>query len=452
MEPFLYHVFVCDQKKPEGVPGCMASGSGAVIEALQREIAGQGMIDEVQLTTCGSLGLCEHGPNMIVYPEGIWYCRVSPADVPEIVCSHFKEGIPVERLMRTEASLLRAEILSNRKKRELAMRAREASGALPEEWMQTIRGYQESRVFLSAIELDLFSAVGGGASAHEVASRLRTDPRATEALLHALTAMGMLEKRNAGFYNTAAGKRFLTDASAENAREGLMHQVHLWSRWSNLTDCVRLGAPVIEQETGERKERWTGAFIAAMDRIAAERAPSVVRAVSLEGVHRMLDVGGGSGAYAIAFARCATDLKVEILDLPDVLPLTCRHIDQAGLSARIRTRAGDLRTDPLGSGFDLVLVSAICHMLDPSQNLDLIRRCHQALAPAGRLVIQDFILEPDKTAPKSGALFAINMLVGTAGGSSYSVDEYSAWLKEAGFREPVHTRLPGPSSLLIASR
>jgi len=85
MEPFRYHVFMCNQCKAEGVPCCAVRGSGNVIEALRHEIAAQGLIDEVQITLCGSVGLCERGPNMVVYPEGVWYSAVQPKDVPEIV-------------------------------------------------------------------------------------------------------------------------------------------------------------------------------------------------------------------------------------------------------------------------------------------------------------------------------------------------------------------------------
>jgi (2Fe-2S) ferredoxin/predicted O-methyltransferase YrrM len=452
MEPFLYHVFVCDQKKPEGTPSCSARRSGDVIEALRSEIVRQGMIDEVQLTVCGSLGLCEHGPNMVVYPEGIWYCGVSPEDVPEIVRSHFKEGAPVERLMRTDTSQLRSEILSNRQKAEAAKWAHDAAGALPDELLQVIRGFQESRVVLSAIELDIFSKVGNGATATSVAAGLGANARSTEMLLNALTAMGLLTKENGTFYNSKISARYLNAGSQQNAREGLMHIVHLWPRWSTLTDCVRRGTAVIGREMEERSEEKTRAFIAAMDRNAAERVPLVIRAVGLEGVRRMLDVGGGSGAYAIAFARAAKELRVEILDLADVIALTQNYIENAGLAAQVKTRPGDLRTDSLGSGFDLVFVSAICHMLDPEENRGLIQRCHQALAPRGRLVVQDFILEPDKTSPKFAALFALNMLVGTRGGSSYSCDEYTAWMHQAAFQDVKHVRLPGPSSLMIGTR
>jgi (2Fe-2S) ferredoxin len=92
MEPFRLHVYVCDQAKPEGVPGCAARGSGKTLEALRREIASQGLADEVQVTTCGSLGLCERGPNMVVYPEGVWYSGVTSDQMKEIVQSHFVEG------------------------------------------------------------------------------------------------------------------------------------------------------------------------------------------------------------------------------------------------------------------------------------------------------------------------------------------------------------------------
>jgi hypothetical protein len=113
---------------------------------------------------------------------------------------------------------------------------------------------------------------------------------------------------------------------------------------------------------------------------------------------------------------------------------------------------GDLCSVKLGQDYDLVFVSAICHMLSPEENCDLLGRCHAALAPGGRIAIQDFILEPDKTAPKWGALFALNMLVGTRAGSSYSEPEYAGWLGGAGFRDIRQVRLPGPASLMMASR
>ena len=186
-----------------------------------------------------------------------------------------------------------------------------------------------------------------------------------------------------------------------------------------------------------------------MDRNAKERATQVVRAVG-NGFQRMLDLGGGSAAYSIAFAQANPRLRVDVLDLPAVLPLTQDYIRRAGLEARIQTRPGDLRTDAFGQGYDLALMSAIAHMFSPEENRDLLRRIYQALAPNGRLVLQDFILEPDKTSPSFAVLFSLNMLVNTRGGASYSETEYEAWLRGAGFRECKRVRLPGPANLMIA--
>jgi (2Fe-2S) ferredoxin/2-polyprenyl-3-methyl-5-hydroxy-6-metoxy-1,4-benzoquinol methylase len=448
MEPFRYHVFICDQKKPEGVPCCPARGSAATIEALRKEVAKRGLLDEVQITTCGSLGVCERGPNLVVYPEGVWYSGVRAEDVPELVESHFVQGRVVERLVNRDEAGLRAEILSNRAKFMAAQRAKEASGVLPDDLNQTLRAYMESRALLTALELDVFTAVGSGATAAEVAHKISTHPRATEMLLNALAAMGMLTKQQGVFRDTAATARYFAGGSKDNARHGLIHIANIWHRWSNLTDCVRAGTAVGHQEMAERGADWTEPFIAAMHRNASERAPLVVQAVGAAG-DRLLDVGGGSGAYSIAFARAHEKLHATVLDLPAVIPIAQGHINAAGLAGRVETRAGDLRRDPLGKGFSLVLVSAICHMLSPEENQDLFRRCFEALEPNGRLVMQDFILEPDKTAPKQAALFALNMLVGTPAGSTYSYEEYTEWMNQAGFKEVRQIRLPGPSSLMV---
>jgi (2Fe-2S) ferredoxin/predicted O-methyltransferase YrrM len=452
MEPFRFHVFVCDQQKPEGAPCCAARGSGQVLEALRREIIAHGLEDEVQVTSCGSLGLCEHGPNLVVYPEGIWYSGVTPADVAGIVRSHFQQDMPLERLARTDLAALRAEILDNREKMFAARRAREAAGVLPDGLNERIRAFQESRAILTALELDLFTAVGDGAGAVEVATKLRTEARATEMLLNALASLRLLVKQEGVYHNSPAAARYFAAASRDNARPALLHTAHLWQRWSTLTDCVRAGSAVTRDEIAGRGQDWTEAFIAAMHRNASERAPLVVRAVGAENVRRMLDVGGGSGAYSIAFATANSALRADILDLATVEPIARRHIEEAGVADRVKVRAGDLRFDRLGEGYDLVLISAICHMLSAGENLDLLRRCREALAPGGRVVIQDFILEADKTAPRFAALFALNMLVGTRGGSSYSEPEYAAWLGKAGFREIRHVRLPGITGLMFGSR
>jgi len=449
MAPFRYHAFVCIQEKPEGVPCCSAAGSFTVLDALHRELGAAGLADEVQVSTCGCLGLCDSGPVMIVYPDATWYTKITAADVPEIVTSHFQHGNKVARLERNDYEAMKAEILEHREKYLAMLKAKDAVGVLPDDIVEMIRGFMPSRAVLTALELDIFTAVGNGGTAQQIAGKVQCAVRATEMLLNALVSLKLLEKHDGIYSNTPISARFFVEGTPDSARMAQLHIANMWKRWSNLTEAVKEGTSVAPRSDNG----WVKSFIAAMDHNARGRARAVVQAVALNGAKRMLDLGGGSGAYSIAFAKAAPGLECEIVDLADVLPITQDHVRKAGLGDRITTRAGDMLTLPLETGrYDLVLLSAICHMFSPEENRQLLERAYRALAPHGRVVISDFVMEPDKTAPRFGALFALNMLVGTRAGSSYSEPEYAEWLKAAGFAETKRVRLPGPANLMIGTK
>jgi cyclopropane fatty-acyl-phospholipid synthase-like methyltransferase len=266
-------------------------------------------------------------------------------------------------------------------------------------------------------------------------------------LLNALVALGLLSKSDEVYHNKPESARFFVQGSKDNQRNGLLHTANIWHRWSTLTEAVRTGTRIpIDRDTAPA---WTHNFIAGMQRIAKDRAPLVVKALGTAGVRRVLDLGGGSGAYSIAFAEAGPDVHCEILDIPEVVPLTAEYVSKAGLSARISIRAGDMLQGDFGSGFDLIMLNAICHMFSEEQNQNIFRRARQALAPNGRLIVQDFILNPDKTGPQQAALFSLNMLVATAAGASYSEREYTQWMKTAGFSDVCRVTLPGPSDLIV---
>ncbi len=450
MEPFRFHVFVCTQQKPEGVPSCPASGSFAVLGALDGELQARGLSHDVQLTTCGCMGLCDEGPVMVVYPAGVWYRRVQASDVSEIVGAHLGGGKPVDRLVWNDAPAMKAMAVEHGEKFREAMAARDKSGTLPDRLDQMIRGYMPSRCLLTALELDIFTAVGDGANAERIGTKVHANARAAGMLLNALVSLGLLSKSGDDYKNTPESARFFVQGSKDNHRDGLLHIANIWHRWSTLTDAVRSGTPRPHRSrTRDDTPEWTRNFIAAMQRIAKDRAPLVVKALGTAGVRRILDLGGGSGAYSIAFAKAAPDVRCEILDIPEVVPLTAEYVRQAGVSAQVSLRAGDMLRDDFGSGYDIVMLNAICHMFSEEQNRAIFRRARQALAPKGRLVVQDFILNPDKTGPQHAALFSLNMLVATDAGASYSELEYTHWIKAAGFNEVSRINLPGPSDLMV---
>ena len=447
MEPFRIHLFVCTQQKPEGVSSCPAKGSFAVLDLLDREIHALGLSRDVQLTTCGCMGLCDEGPVMVIYPEGVWYRRVQPSDVSAIVCQHLRDGKPVDRLIWNDASVMKAMSVEHEVKLRDAMTAREKSGMLPDHLDQMIRGYMPSRCILTALELDIFTAIGDGANAEQIGTRIHANPRAVSTLLNALAALGLLSKSGDDYRNTPESARFFVQGSKDNHRNGLLHTANIWHRWSTLTETVRRGVR-IPVDTDGAPERTLN-FITAMQRNAGNRAPLVVKTLGTTGVRRILDLGGGSGAYSIAFAKASPDVQCEILDIPEVVPLTAEYASKAGVSAQVNIRAGDMLHDEFGSGYDIIMLNAICHMFSEEQNLDIFRRAHQALAPNGRLAVQDFILNPDKTGPLHAALFSLNMLVGTDAGAAYSELEYTCWMKAAGFPDVRRLSLPGPSDLIV---
>jgi (2Fe-2S) ferredoxin/ubiquinone/menaquinone biosynthesis C-methylase UbiE len=449
LEPFAYHVVVCTQQKAENVTCCAASASARIVDTLYSEIGKAGLSDQVIVSNCGCLGLWDSGPVLIVYPEGTWYVKLTPADVQEIVASHLGKGRPVARLQRNDYDAMRPEILEHRQGYFAMLKGKDAAAVFPDDLNEMIRAFMPSRVLLTALELDVFTAIGAGSNADDLAKRIGTDARATEALLNALVSLSVLQKENGAFRNTPTAQRFLAEGSLDSARQGQLHVANMWQRWSHLTESVKTGFPA----PPVRKEEYVGSFIAAMDVTARGRARAVVQAVGVNGSRRLLDLGGGSAAYSIAFAKAAPELSSDIVDLPDVALLTQEHINRAGLSNRIHVRPGDMLSVPLAAhSYDLVLLSSICHMFSPEENRTLFARAYEALAPNGRIAVADFIADPAKTSPRSAALFALNMLVATRGGSTYSEPEYEAWLKAAGFRDTRRIRIPGPVNLIVATR
>jgi len=316
--------------------------------------------NDVQLTTCGCMGLCDEGPVMVVYPAGVWYRRVQPSDVPEIVGTHLRDGKPVDRLAWNDAPAMKAMATEHGEKFRHAMAARDKAGMLPDRLEQMIRGYMPSRCILTALELDIFTAVGDGANAEQIGTRIDANARAVGMLLNALVALGLLSKSGDDYKNTPESGRFFVQGSKDNHRNGLLHTANIWHRWSTLTDTVRSGTPIPIGR--DDSPDWTRNFIAGMQRNAKDRAPLVVKALGTAGVRRILDLGGGSGAYSIAFAKACPDVHCEILDVSEVVPLTAEYVSQAGVSAQVSLRAGDMLHDAFGSDYDIIMLNAICHM------------------------------------------------------------------------------------------
>lgn len=323
----------------------------------------------------------------------------------------------------------------------------------PRTILETAMAFQRSRVLLTAYELGVFTVLNDERRpSADVAAAIGADARATDRLMNALTAMGLLEKRDGLFGNRPAAAASLVKGKP-GYLASLSHTNHLWDTWSGMTDVVRRGGPPASLGAiNDRGSDWLRPFIGAMHWRARQGAPELVRLLDLDGVSRVLDVGGGSGAYAMALVRARHGITAVVFDLPAVLPLTRAYIQAEGLSAEIETQAGDYLHDPLGGPYDLVFMSAVIHSNSAEENRLLFRKAAEALRPGGRLVVQDFLVDEDRSGPLQPTLFALNMLVGTQAGDTYTESEVREWMAAAGFEAIGRQDTPTGTNLVTGRR
>jgi SAM-dependent methyltransferase len=325
-------------------------------------------------------------------------------------------------------------------------------GLSPDTIANLASGYQRSRILLTAYELGIFTALGDEEkTSREVARLVKADLRGTDRLMNALCALGLLDKNEELFSNRPLAARFLVEGKPEYMTN-LMHANNQWRRWSTLTEAVRCGTSVSPASDKGKSEDWPNSYISAMHWRGALIASEFASKIDLSGVSRMLDVGGGSGIYAMAVVKAKPDMEAVVFDLPGVIPLTRRFIEEAGLSGRMKTVEGDFEKDDFGSGFDLVLFSAILHMNPPLINKELLDKARRALNPGGLVVICDFILDEDRTSPAKGAVFALNMLVSTEAGDSYTEGELREWMEASGFGNIERKDLTSGHNLLMGRK
>jgi ubiquinone/menaquinone biosynthesis C-methylase UbiE len=205
-------------------------------------------------------------------------------------------------------------------------------------------------------------------------------------------------------------------------------------------------------KTGALAEGSIESFIGAMHVIASKKAPEVVAAVEPGDARRLLDVGGGSGTYTLAFLAAVPEMRATLFDLPSVIEMARSRVQAAGMEDRVRLVSGDFYKDPLPTGHDLALLSAIIHQNSQEENKALYRRIRDALDPGGRIVVRDYVMSSDRTAPLEGAMFAVNMLAGTRFGSTYTYQEIADGLAAVGFYRIRLIRTQGMFSLVEGFR
>lgn len=298
-----------------------------------------------------------------------------------------------------------------------------------------IVGYRKAKILFVAASLNLFEQTRTPQSSGRVCGVLGTELRATEVFLDSLSAMGFLRKKAGLYVNTPLSARFLVPGKTEYLGHNLQYQDIIWDAWSKLEKVIKSGAPPVALgKLLSGRSQFLGEYIKGMNEIARAPAEEIASLVKLPAAGGMLDVGGGPGTYTVALLKKNPGTRATILDLKTTLGVTKRILSKNPLRGRITLKPGNYHTSAFGRNrYDLILLSHVTHDEGPEDNLRLLRKAFAAARAGGRVVIHDFMLDADKTAPLFSALFSVHMLVYTRNGRVYSSDEYSSWLGKAGF-------------------
>lgn len=325
----------------------------------------------------------------------------------------------------------------------------------PAELLQLSGGYWSTCALHAGVKLDLFTPLAEAQmTVAQLAQILKADERGLEMLLNALTALELLEKTGDGFSATGFSAEYLSRKSPTYMGHIIMHHHYLVEGWNKLDEAVTSGRPVRTRSSHDTGSAERESFLMGMFNLASMLAPRIAAEIDLSGRHRLLDLAGGPGTYAIHFCKQNPTLTAAIYDLPTTRPFAEQTVERFALSDRIVFMGGDIIDDPIGSGFDVVWISHLLHSEGPEICAAIVNKAAAALNAGGLLLIQEFILDDSRDAPLHPALFSLNMLVGTQSGQAYSQKELHDLMTKAGLQDvkQLPIKLPNGAGIMAGVR
>lgn len=333
----------------------------------------------------------------------------------------------------------------------------EAKAPNPDRLMQLAWGYAPTLIVATAVRFRLFEHLADGPrSVAQLTATTGTSGRGMSAILNALVGLRLLERRGDGYTLTPESAAFLLPGRPEYRGTFFHHHIdQLLPQWLQLEHIVRTGQPAVTTNragdapayfAGFVESLFAGSYPAAQDLGRHLRIPEAVKPV------RVLDLGAGSGVWGIALAEQSQQVRVTAVDWPRVLDITREMAVRHRVGGQFSAVPGDLFSVDFGQAYDVALLGHILHSEGPDRIQTLLRKTSRALVPGGVIAIQEFLPDDDRQGPLMPLLFAVNMLVNTEAGGTYTFAEISRWLRECGFRDPRSLAVPAVSPLILADK
>ena len=323
--------------------------------------------------------------------------------------------------------------------------------------IDTLFAYQRSAALKSAIELDVFTAIDGGdKTTAAIATRCGASERGIRILCDYLATIGLLAKSDGTYHLPPESAAFLSKQSRAylGTTARFLLRPELKHNFEALTDAVRRGGvpPSGDNNVSEENPIWVE-FARSMGPLMVPAAHAIADLVAgTSGPLNVLDIAAGHGLFGITIAQRNPLAQIVASDWPAVLAVASEHARSVQVQDRYRTLAGDAFKVDFPNGFDVALVTNFLHHFDPPTCTNFLRKVHAALAPGGRVVVLEFVPNPDRVSPPVPARFSLSMLAGTPSGDAYTFAELQHQLEGAGFCNVSAHALPTPETVLLAEK
>ena len=323
----------------------------------------------------------------------------------------------------------------------------------PERILQFAWGYAPTLILEAAICHHVFDVLDARPmTVAQVAKATGASVRGLTAIMNALVGLKFLAKAGQSYSLTPESAAFLV-STKPGFQGGLLRHAssQLIPKWLEINRVVATGKPAVSVNQEEDGSDFFKEFVVDIFPMSYPSAQTLAKSLRLN-IASVLDLAAGSGVWGIALAQSSPHVRVTAVDWPDVIPTTKKSVARFNLSDRFTFVAGDLLSANFGTGHTVATLGHILHSEGEQRSRKLLARVFKALAPGGTIAIAEFLVLADRTAPVGSLFFAVNMLVNTDHGDTFSFEEISAWLTEAGFTNPRTVSAPGPSPLVLATK
>jgi hypothetical protein len=326
----------------------------------------------------------------------------------------------------------------------------------PERLMQFGSAYAPPLIIGAAVSNKVFDTLAGGPkSIEEVGRDTGASARGLRAIMNALVGLELLTKRDGKYALTPESENFLVRNKPGTLAGFFSMNRQRLIQWMKLDEIVRTGQPgEARNQEGPGTEFFTELVenIIPMSYGAAQMLADHLEVADATKPVRVLDLAAGSGIWGIALCQKSPRVEVTAVDWAGMIPTTKRITQKFGVGDRFKYIEGDLLEADFGSGYDIVTLGHILHSEGEKRSRKLLKKTAPALKSGATIAIGEWLVNDERTEPLNGLMFAVNMLVNTERGDTFSFNEIKGWLEEAGFKDARTLEAPGPSPVVLATK